>query len=329
MNVDTNIPISQQEAVNWQYKARRVARGIRRKALGLTIKNNGGYLSQACSSAEIFAALYTKIMKLGPSKAPMVPLPFPGVPGVNNPDYTTGVAYNGPKSPDLDRFFLSSVQYAMVLYATLVEVGRMSPEGLAMFNKDGSAVEMIGAEHSPGHEITCGSLGQGLSQAAGISLGRRLKGEKGRQWVFMSDGEFQSGQTWETIQTLSFYKLDNIGVYVDVNGQQCDGKMENVMNIEPLQVKLETFGARVCRVNGHDVEALAYPADLSPNGRPLFVLAYTNTSEGMDILEERKPRLHYVRFKNEEERTRYKTFLAKMLPPLPVPPSPFPGENRE
>jgi len=304
---------SRQEAQDWQSNARSVAWGIRKRALEHTITNNGGYLSQACSSAEIFAALYTKIMKLGPSQAPLIPPPFSGVPGADNPDYITGVDYNGPKSPDLDRFFLSCVQYALVLYAALVELGRMSAEGLAMFNKDGGTVEMIGAEHSPGHEITSGSLGQGLSQAAGIALGRRLKGETGRQWIFMSDGEFQSGQTWETIQTLSFYKLDNIGVYVDVNGQQCDGKMDEVMNIEPLQPRLEAFGARVYKVNGHDIEALAAPAELPPNGSPLFVLAYTNTAQGMDILEERKPKLHYVRFKNKEERERYKTFLKTKM----------------
>ena len=301
--------MSKQNITNWKNKVRRTAWGIRKRALEHTIKNNGGYLSQACSSAEIFAALYTKIMNLGPSQAPMIPPPFTGVPGPNNPDYVTGVGYNGPKAPDLDRFFLSCVQYAMVLYATLVETGRMAGEGFEMFNKDGGTVEMIGAEHSPGHEITSGSLGQSLSQAAGIALGRRLKNETGRQWVLMSDGEFQSGQTWEAIQTLCYYKLDNIGVYIDVNGQQCDGKMEDVMAIEPLPNKLEAFGVRVCNVNGHDIEALAAPADLAPDGRPLFVLAYTNTSQGIEILEEREPKLHYVRFKDEQERERYQAFL--------------------
>ena len=295
-------------------KIRKVAAGIRRRALEFTIRNNGGYLSQACSSAEIFAALYTKIMKLGPGQAPMIPPPFSGVPGPDNPDYVTGVAYNGPKAPHLDRFYLSCVQYALVLYVTLVEVGRMAPGGLDMFNKDGGTVEMIGAEHSPGHEITSGSLGQGLSQVAGIALGRRLKNETGRQWVFMSDGEFQSGQTWETLQALSYYKLDNVGIYVDVNGQQCDGKMTDVMNIEPLRTRLESFGARVCKVNGHDIEALAAPAELTPDGRPLVVLAYTNTSEGLEILEERKPKLHYVRFKGEQERERYRSFLREKFP---------------
>lgn len=299
----------QQNRSNWQDKVRRAAWGIRKRALEHTIKNNGGYLSQACSSAEIFSTLYLKIMNLGPSQAPMIPPPFPGVPGPNNPGYVTGVGYNGPKAPHLDRFFLSCVQYAMVLYAALVETGRMAAKGFEMFNKDGGTVEMIGAEHSPGHEITSGSLGQSLSQAAGIALGRRLKNETGRQWVLMSDGEFQSGQTWETIQTLSYYQLDNIGVYIDVNGQQCDGKMDDVMVIEPLQSKLEAFGARVVKVNGHDIEALAAPAELPPDGRPLFVLAYTNTSQGIKILEERKPKLHYIRFKDEQERNQYQRFL--------------------
>ncbi|MCU0285267.1 MAG: transketolase, partial [Acidobacteria bacterium] len=280
------------KTTDWKEKVRNVAAGIRWRALDFTIKNNGGYLSQACSSAEIFAVLYTKAMNLGPSQAPMIPPPFTGVPGPNNIHYVTGVGYNGPKAPQYDRFFISCVQYALVLYTTLVEVGRMAPEGLEMFNKDGSTVEMIGAEHSPGHEITSGSLGQGLSQAAGIALGRRLKGETGRQWVFMSDGEFQSGQTWETVQALSYHRIDNIVIYVDVNDQQCDGKMTDVMNIEPLQAKLEAFGARVSRIDGHDIEALAAQAELKPDGRPLFVLAYTNTSEGMEILEERKPKLH-------------------------------------
>ncbi|MFA7098066.1 MAG: 1-deoxy-D-xylulose-5-phosphate synthase N-terminal domain-containing protein [Gammaproteobacteria bacterium] len=297
----------------WQDQARAIARRIRLRVMEHTITNNGGYLSQACSAAEILATLYTKIMKLGPSEAPMIPPPFPGVPSATNTDYFTGVAYNGPKAPELDRFFISPVHYALVLYTTLVEVGRMAPEGLAQFNRDGSTVEMIGAEHSPGHELTAGSLGQCLSQAAGIALARKLKKETGRVWVFMSDGEFQSGQTWEAMQVLSFHQLDNVGIYVDVNMQQCDGAMADVMNIEPLDMKLEAFGARVVKVDGHDVEALAAPAELAPDGRPLVVLAYTNPAQGIPILEERRPKLHYVRFKSEDERNRYRAALADML----------------
>lgn len=291
--------------------ARAVARRIRRRVLDHTLRHDGGYLSQACSAAEILATLYTRIMSLGPSAAPLLPPPFRGVPGPDNPHAATGAAYNGARDPARDRFFMSPVHYALVLYATLVEVGRMAPEGLATFNQDGSTVEMIGAEHSPGHEVTAGSLGQALSQAAGIALARRRKGETGRSWVFMSDGEFQSGQTWEAVQALAFYRLDTVGVVVDVNGQQCDGAMADVMAIEPLEERLAAFGARVVRVDGHDVEALAAAA-VAPAGRPLVVLADTDPCRGVDCLEERRPFLHYVRFKSDEERARFRAVLARM-----------------
>jgi len=297
---------------DWQEAAAHVAWGIRRRVLEHTLNNNGGYLSQACSSAEILAVLYTQIMNLGPSIAPRVPSSFPGVPGPNNPHAFTGAGYNGPKAPDLDRFFLSAVHYALALYAALIEVGRMAPEGLAQFNQDGSTVEMIGAEHSPGLEVTGGSLGQTLSQAGGVALARKLKRETGRVWVFMSDGEYQSGQTWEAVQALAFHKLDHVGIYVDVNGQQCDGQMDEVMSIEPLKLRLEAFGARVFQVDGHDVNALAAPAALPPDGRPLVVLCYTNPAACMPLLESHRPKLHYVRFKDEAERRQFAGFLDEL-----------------
>ena len=300
------------ETIPWQDEVKKVAHGIRRRVLEHTINNNGGYLSQACSSAEALATLYVKVMKLGPGVADKIPPRFPGVPSRHNNQSFTGAGYNGPKAPGLDRFFLSAVHYALALYATLIEVGRMAAEGLAQFNMDGSTVEMIGAEHSPGLEVTGGSLGQTISQAGGIALARRLRGELDRNWVFMSDGEFQSGQTWEAVQALSYYKLDRVGVYVDVNGQQCDGKMTEVMNIEPLTSRLEAFGARVFQVDGHDPDALAAPAALMPDGRPLFVLAYTNPCADMPLLESRRPKLHYVRFKDEGERRRFAQHLASM-----------------
>jgi transketolase len=160
----------------WQETAKRVAYGIRRRVLEHTINNNGGYLSQACSAAEMLAALCTRIMQLGPSVAPEVPPPLPGVPGKGNPNSFTGARYNGPHEPDLARFYLSAVHYALSLYATLIEAGRMAPNGLDQYNQDGSTVEQIGAEHSPGLEVTGGSLGQTLSQAGGIAMARRLRG---------------------------------------------------------------------------------------------------------------------------------------------------------
>lgn len=298
--------------VSWQENTKRVANGIRRRVLDFVIRNNGGYLSQACSSAEILATLYTRVMRIGESTAPRIPPPFPGVPSRNNPNYLNGAAYNGPYAPDLDRFFISPVHCALALYALLVETGRMDAEGLDMFNKDGGTVEMIGAEHSPGHELMAGSLGQALSQVIGIALARRLKGHTGRNWVFMSDGEFWIGQTWEAVETLVFYKLDSVGVYIDANGQSADGVIDTVMEIGSLKDRLAAFGARVFEVDGHDVEALAAPAELEPDGRPLFVIARTNPCQGIPLLEERRPRLHYVRFKDEAEKQRYKDFLKTL-----------------
>ncbi len=292
------------QSLHWQDEVRRVAAGIRRRVLEHTIRNNGGYLSQACSSAEILATLYVKVMNLGSIAVPLMPKPFPGVPGPDNPDYFTGAAFNGPGESH-DRFFLSPAQYALVLYATLIETGRMAVEGLAQFNRDGGSVEMIGAEHSPGMETMTGSLGQGISQAAGVAMARKRKGEKGRVFIFMSDGEFQIGQTWEAIQAMSFHMLDNVIVYVDMNGFQCDGKMCTVMDIEPLDKRLEAFGCRVFRTNGHDSKRLAEAGAVKPDGRPVFVLCDTDACRGIEVLKSRAPKMHYVRFATQQEKERY------------------------
>lgn len=278
-----------------------------------TLAHNGGYLSQACSSSEIFACLYTGLMNLGPSEAPLIPLPFAGVPATHNPHSFTGSAYNGPKAGSLDRFIMSPVHYALVLYATLVEVGRMAPEGLAQFNQDGSTVEMIGAEHSPGHEVTAGSLGQALSQAGGIAMARKLRGDTGRVWVFMSDGEFQSGQTWETLQALRFHKLDNITAIVDVNRQQCDGAMVDVMEVEPLLDRVNSFGIHAVKVDGHNGAEILKAGRSHYSGVPTVILAYTDPCREIPLLEERRPRLHYLRFKSADEREQYRTFLQQKI----------------
>ena len=304
--------VSAEVMTSWQEQTRHVAHGIRCRVLQVTIEHNGGYLSQACSSADILATLYTRVMRLGPSQGPLIPRPYPGAPGPQNPASFNGRIYNGPTAPDLDRFILSPSHYTLALYATLVETGRLAPEGLEQFNRDGSSVEMIGAEHSPGIEIAGGSFGQALAQAAGIAMARKLHAETGCVYVFMSDGEFQEGQTWETLLTAAFHKVDNLRVYVDVNGQQVDGRMDRVMNLEPIQAKLEAFGMQVVRVNGHDVAALAEAIEHHGPGRPLIVLAYTQPSRGIALMQERGPNLHYIRFRDEAERQRYRDHLRAM-----------------
>ncbi len=312
---------------DWKTHIEKMAGGIRSRVLEHTISNDGGYLSQACSSAEILASLYGRILELGPVAAPVVPEKFPGVPGPANSSYKNGSYFNGEKSPGYDRFILSPSQYSLVLYAALIEAGRMDERGLEQFNRDGSIVEMIGAEHSPGMEIMSGSLGQGISQGFGIAMARKLKGEKGRVVLFMSDGEFQIGQTWEALQAAAFHKLNNILIYVDVNGYQCDGRMTEVMNIEPLDKRLEAFGIRTYRINGHDIDALVRtgtaPRD---NEKPVCVLCDTDPTRGIDILRRRDPKFHYVRFSNFEEKKELADFNNRTLtPPEKKNESPYPS----
>jgi transketolase len=297
----------------WQDEVKQIALGIRRRVFEHTIKNKGGYLSQACSSADFLATLYIKMMNLGPSIAPPIPPAFAGGPSAHNSKNFTGAGYHGPKKPELDRFFISPAHYALVIYATLVETGRMAPEGLEMFNQDGGSVEMIGAEHSPGMEVTTGSLAQGLSMAAGVALARRLKKETGRVWVFMSDGELQEGQTWEAFQVIRHYNLNNMAIIVDMNRQQCDGAMDTVLNLGAIAEKLAAFGAHVIEVDGHDILAVQRAGKTLPETGALVILANTNPYQGMDYLKKRWPRLHYVRFKSVEEAQELETAIRQQL----------------
>lgn len=295
--------------MTWITETASIANSIRKRVLEQTIIANGGYLSQACSSAEILATLYTRLMKLGPSEGPLIPPPF--TPHIAQVARITGGIYHGAKAPELDRFIVSPTHYAMAIYATLVATGRMAVEGLNQFNQDGSRVEMIGEEFSPGMEVTGGSFGQAISQAAGIALARRLRGDTGRVWVFMSDGEFQEGQVWEAFSIMAFHKIDNVTVYVDLNGQQVDGRMSEVMDIGNLAAKLLAFGAEVCEVNGHDIEALAHAGEIRPVGKPLVVIGHTLPYRGIDLLKKRYPNLHYVRFASEDERSQYRDYLCQ------------------
>jgi transketolase len=284
---------------------------IRLRVFEHVLANNGGYLSQACSSAELLAVLYSGAARLAPLPTPLAPTDFVAVPGPGLPRVSGG-DFHGAKSPELDRVIISPAHYALVVYSALIEAGRLDESALASFNVDGSTVEMIGAEHSPGFETTTGSLAQALSTAGGIALARRMKKETGRVFVFMSDGEFQEGQTWEAFQALAFHKLNTVRVIVDVNGGQCDGPMESVMTIEPLAERLEAFGASVDTVDAHDVPAL-HVALTRETERPHVVLAYSNPTKDIPILEERRPSLHYLRFTGSEERDRYRTAYESML----------------
>jgi len=313
--MSTSHESSSSPGANWVGECQRIADGIRRRALSHTVVH-GGYLSQACSSAEVFALLYGHEMNLGASLGPAVPPPYQGWLEARD-ERVSGMVYNGGQSPDTDRFFLSPTHYALVMYTALIESGRMHESALDQFNTDGSRVEMIGGERSPGIEVNGGSFGQAVSQAAGVAWARREKRDTGHVWVFLGDGELQEGQTWEAVLSMSYLRLDNVTVLVDVNGQQCDGRTDDILSLEPLADKFTAFGWSAVKVDGHDMAAMSRACATPHAGKPLVVLAYTSPYQGIPIMEERYPNLHYVRFKSEEERARYRLALQEMQSPEP------------
>ncbi len=290
---------------------KRAATNIRKHILRLALDRGGCYLGQACSSAEIIASLYMAVLNLGPSLGDMDAQPFPGVPSPDNMDYPKGSLYHGAFDADRDRFFVSPAHYASVIYCALMECGRLSERAIDKFNVDGWNMEMIGAEHSPGFECTAGSLGQTISIACGTAHARKLKGETGLVYVFLSDGEIQEGQVWEAFQAASFYKLDNLVVYVDVNGQQVEGWVKDVMDFDPLADRLRAFGTVTVEVDGHDIEKVVAAAKTPHPGKPLVVLCQTSSSRDIPLLDKRKPFLHFVGI-GADEREAFEKFHAGM-----------------
>lgn len=277
--------------IDWVDQVRDQAHRVRQRAVKVCAANNGGYFVQACGSAEILSTLYSKLMDLGPSTGPLVPDAFHGVPrpGVAP---LVGDIYNG----DRDRFYLSPAHYALGLYATLVEVGRLDPQVLDGANADGSTLELIGAEHSPGFETTTGSLAQALSVAVGQALARKRFGRPGHIWAFISDGEIEEGQTWEAFQAAANFGLDNLTVMLDANGLQVDGWVKDVMQTEPIPEKVRAFGWNVTEVDGHDPLAIAEAASQVVPGMPSLVVCRTNPINSVPSLEGRH-QLHYIRFR--------------------------------
>jgi transketolase len=134
----------------------------------------------------------------------------------------------------------------------------------------------------------------------------------------MSDGEVQEGQTWEAVQAAAHHGIDNLWAIMDVNRQQCDGAMDSVMTVGDIATKLRDFGAVVAECDAHDLGAMRAAATTPHPGRPLIVLAHSHPAHGMQSLMSRFPRLHYVRFKSEEERARMNTEIAAELGVAPV-----------
>ncbi len=288
------------------------ANNIRKNVLRLTLERNGCYLTQACSVADILATLYFNVFNFSESDAPLIPGEFPNAPSKNNMDYIRGSAYHGSIKPPYDRFFVSPAHYAAPIYSALIEVGRLSKDALKMFNRDGYSMEMIGANHTPGFENAAGTLSQAISIAGGTAHARKMRNEEGRIFVLMSDGEMQEGQLWEAIQAAAFYKLDNLVLIVDINGQQVEGLTKDVMNIEPLDKRFEAFGTKVIKVDGHNSDEIEKACNTKEQDKPLVVLCYTSPTNGIPLLESRTGQMHFIRLAKGDEYNKFLEFYENM-----------------
>lgn len=250
---------------------------IRRNVLLMARGKGEGYVGQGLGSADMFAALYFHEMRYD----------------ARNPDW--------PKDEDRDRFLLSTGHYSIALYAALTAIGLYSESELANYGADESRFGMSTACESPGVEVTGGSLGMGLSQAIGLALGARLKGDGWRVFNFLSDGELQEGATWEAAMCAAHYKLDNLVALIDVNGVQADGKTADVMTVEPIGDKWRAFGWQAERIDGNSMEALiaALDAAREPNGRPKVIICDTLMGKGVPFIEQRD-KGHFVRVEPDE-----------------------------
>ena len=207
--------------------------------------------------------------------------------------YFGGVLDHDPENPskeDRDRFIMAKGHAAPALYATLAEAGYLPVEELKTLRKIGSRLQgHPDSNLCPGVEVSTGSLGQGLSIAAGLAAGLRLKGLSSRVFALMGDGECEEGQVWEAATFAAHQKLGNLIGIVDLNGLQIDGKVDDVCASGTLAGKFEAFGWEVHEVDGHDVDALvALLADLkaSDDSRPKAVIAYTVKGKGVSFMED-------------------------------------------
>jgi transketolase len=252
---------------------RETALRLRKRVVRMAAGRGEGYVGQGLQAADLLAVLF----------AEMNWRPEPG------------------DDPDVDRFVLSTGHYSIALWAALAEQGVIAEDDLDTYGEDGSRIAMSTERDGgvPGVELTGGSLGQGLGIAAGIALGRRLRGHRGRTFVYLTDGELQEGSTWESAMFAGDKDLDRLLAVIDVNRTQADGPL--VLEVEPVAEKLRAFGWWAEDVDGNDVGALlaAFEAAAEVGDRPKALVCRTQIGAGVPLIVGRE-RNHFVRVSPHE-----------------------------
>ena len=241
-----------------QKKANEVRKGI----ITGTHAAKSGHPGGSLSAADVFIYLYFKEMNIAPEDE---------------------------KNPDRDRFVLSKGHTAPGLYAALALRGYFPVEDLTTLRHIGSHLQGHPCmQHTPGLDMSSGSLGQGISAAVGMALAAKLNKKDYRVYTLLGDGEIQEGQVWEAAMFAGHRKLDNLVVIVDNNGLQIDGNVADVCSPYPIDKKFEAFNFEVINVaDGNDMEQLdeAFKATRKVEGKPVAIVMKTVKGKGVSFME--------------------------------------------
>ena len=239
-----------------QLEAVKVREGIVTATHGAKSGHPGGSLS----AADMFTYLYFNEMRIDPAN---------------------------PKWEDRDRFVLSKGHTAPGLYAALANRGFFPVEDLPTLRHIDSYLQGHPNMNTvPGVDMSTGSLGQGLSTAAGMAKGAKFLHKDINVYSILGDGELAEGQIWEAFMSAAHYKLDNLTVMIDNNGLQIDGSNDEVMSLGNLPAKLKAFGFDLYEISGHDLDAIeaALAAPHTPDV-PKCILAHTVKGKGVSFME--------------------------------------------
>lgn len=236
---------------------------IREGIIRSTHSAGSGHPGGSLSAADYFTYLYTKELNIDPQN---------------------------PQDTKRDRFILSKGHTAPGLYATLAYRGFFSKEELLTLRKMDSRLQgHPNMNLTPGVDMSTGSLGQGISTAAGMAKGAKYLKENLKVHTLLGDGEIAEGQVWEAVMFAAHYKLDNLCIAVDINGLQIDGATKEVMNTEPIDEKFASFGCDVITINGHDFEemekAFAHFHENQGKEKPTVILLKTIKGKGVSFME--------------------------------------------
>ena len=240
-----------------QATACKVRMGVIEATHGAKAGHPGGSLS----AADMFTYLYFKELNIDPAD---------------------------PKKEDRDRFVLSKGHTAPGLYSTLANRGFFPVEDLPTLRHIDSYLQGHPNMNTvPGVDMSTGSLGQGISCAAGMALGAKHQGKNYRVYTLLGDGEIQEGQVWEACMLSVHYKLDNFCVIVDNNGLQIDGPVAKVMSPYPIDEKLKAFGFHVEVIDGHDYNQIeaAFATARATKGQPTAIVMKTTKGKGVSFME--------------------------------------------